>query len=199
MSTTAERVSDKRPSASRRLLDAASELFYAEGVQSVGIDRVIEKAGVAKASLYNTFGSKEALVRAYLEERHAGTTGRLTAAIASTETPRDRILAVFAAQAELFAEPDFHGCAFVAAASEAPRGGLVEQAADEYRAWIHGMFRDLATDAGAADPNMLATQLQLIYDGAGLAARMDRRPEVAVSARAAVNALLDAQLPATTL
>jgi AcrR family transcriptional regulator len=192
-----ERVPEKRPSASRRLLDAASELFYAEGVQSVGIDRIIEKAGVAKASLYNTFGSKEALVAAYLEERHAGTTGRLMAAIASAEAPRERILAVFAAQAELFAEPDFRGCAFAAAASEAPSGGRVEQAADDYRAWILGMFRDLAADAGAADPEMLAAQLQVIYDGAGLGARMDRRPDVAVSARAAVNALLDAQLPAT--
>jgi AcrR family transcriptional regulator len=197
MSTITERVPEKRPSASRRLLDAASELFYAEGVQSVGIDRIIEKAGVAKASLYNTFGSKEALVAAYLEERHAVTTGRLMAAIASAETPRERILAVFAAQAELFAEPDFRGCAFVAAASEAPSGGRVEQTADDYRAWILGMFRDLADNAGAADPKMLAAQLQVIYDGAGLGARMDRRPDVAVSARAAVNALLDAQLPAT--
>ena len=54
-----------------RLLQAASELFYAEGVQSVGIDRVIERAGVAKASLYSTFGSKEQLVCAYLDDRHA--------------------------------------------------------------------------------------------------------------------------------
>jgi AcrR family transcriptional regulator len=63
-----------------RLLDAANELFYAEGVQSVGIDRVIERAGVAKASLYSTFGSKEELVRAYLEARHERTLGRLRAA-----------------------------------------------------------------------------------------------------------------------
>ena len=144
MPTTTERVAEKRPSASRRLLDAASDLFYAEGVQSVGIDRIIEWAGVAKASLYNTFGSKDALVRAYLNERHAGTTGRLTAAIASTEVPRERILAVFAAQAELFAEPGFRGCAFVAASIEAPPGGLVEQATDDYRARILGMFRNLA-------------------------------------------------------
>jgi AcrR family transcriptional regulator len=115
-------------------------------VQSVGIERVIETAGVAKATLYNTFGSKEALVRAYLEEQHADTVGRLTAAIAA------------------------------AASSEAPRGGLVERAADEYRAAIRVMFRDLADEAGPADPDMLAAQLQVIHDGAGLGARMDRRP-----------------------
>jgi AcrR family transcriptional regulator len=198
MPTTAKSAPEPLPSASRRLLDAAGELFYAEGVQSVGIDRVIETAGVAKATLYNTFGSKEALVRAYLEEQHADTVGRLTAAIAAAKTPRDRIVAVFAAQAHLYTQPDFRGCAFVAASSEAPRGGLVEQAADEYRASIRAMFRDLADEAGASDPDMLAAQLQVIYDGAGLSARMDRRPDVADPARAAVNALLDAQLPTTT-
>ena len=60
-----------RRSPRERLLEAAGELFYAEGIQSVGIDRVIERAGVAKASLYSTFGSKEELVEAYLDERHA--------------------------------------------------------------------------------------------------------------------------------
>src|SRR4030081_2460352 len=63
-----------------RLLAAANELFYAEGVHTVGIDRIIEHAGVAKASLYSTFGSQEELVRAYLESRHAGTMARLTRA-----------------------------------------------------------------------------------------------------------------------
>jgi AcrR family transcriptional regulator len=181
-------------SASRRLLDAANELFYAEGVQSVGIDRIIERAGVAKASLYNTFGSKEALVRAYLDEQHADTTGRLGEAIAAARTPRDRVLAVFDAQARLFTEPDFRGCAFVTASAEAPRGGLVDQAAEDYRAWIRDMFRDLAAEVGAHDPDLLAQQLQLIYDGAGLSARMDRSPDIAVAARAAVSALLDSQL-----
>ena len=70
MSTT---TSAERPSARERLLAAADELFYEEGVHTVGIDRVIERAGVAKASLYNTFGSKDELVRAYLTSRHDGT------------------------------------------------------------------------------------------------------------------------------
>src|SRR5271154_7179031 len=101
-----------------RLLEAASELFYAEGVQSVGIDRVIERAGVAKASLYSTFGSKEELVCAYLDARHEKTLAALRSSVATTEDPIDQLLAVFDAQARLFQTPGFRGCAFAAAAAE---------------------------------------------------------------------------------
>jgi AcrR family transcriptional regulator len=183
-----------RKSARERLLEAANELFYAEGVQTVGIDRVIEKAGVAKASLYNTFGSKEELVKAYLESRHAGTTARLRAAVERESEPRIRLLAVFDAQAEFFSQPGFRGCAFNSASAEAPRGGLIERAADDYRADIRGLFADLATDAGVRDPDGLARKLQLLYDGAGMAARMDRDPSIAVDARTAAETLIDAAL-----
>jgi AcrR family transcriptional regulator len=179
-------------SARERLLASADELFYAEGVHTVGIDRVIEHAGVAKGSLYNLFGSKEGLVRAYLESRHDGTMKRILAAVERHCSPRERLLAVFEAQGELFAERGFRGCAFVAAAAEAPRGGLIEQAADEYRMGIRALFTDLAEQAGASDPRRLARQLQVVYDGAGLAAGMDRDPSIATTARAAAEALLDA-------
>src|ERR1700689_5967393 len=92
------------PSARERLLAAASELFYAEGVHTVGFDRVIERAGVAKASLYNTFGSKDELVRAYLEGRHAATSARITRYLERYSDPRERLLGVFEAQGELFPE-----------------------------------------------------------------------------------------------
>ena len=62
------RARSRRPSPRERLLKAADELFYAEGINSVGIDRVIERADVARASLYSTFGSKDELIRAYLEQ-----------------------------------------------------------------------------------------------------------------------------------
>src|SRR5277367_3035281 len=101
-----------------RLLQAASELFYAEGVQSVGIDRVIDRAGVAKASLYSSFGSKEELVCAYLDARHEKTLAALRSSVATTEDPVERLLAVFDAQARLFHTPGFRGCAFAAAAAE---------------------------------------------------------------------------------
>src|ERR1700692_3309908 len=101
--------------ARERLLAAANELFYDEGVHTVGIDRVIERAGVAKASLYNTFGSKDELVRAYLERRHEGSSARISRYLERYTTPRERLLGVFEAQVELFADPGFRGCAFVSA------------------------------------------------------------------------------------
>src|SRR5579859_5911959 len=111
MSATANTATDEaeaKRSPRERLLDAASELFYAEGIQSVGINRVIERAGVAKDSLYSTFGSKEELVCAYLGARHEQTLARLHSAVAATEDPIERLLAVFDAQARMFDTPGFH-------------------------------------------------------------------------------------------
>jgi AcrR family transcriptional regulator len=195
VSTTAPTQTELRASARERLLAAANELFYAEGIQTVGIDRIIGRAGVAKASLYNLFGSKEELVAAYLASRHNQTAARLTEAIARVDGPRQKILAVFGAQAQQYEQPDFNGCAFIAASTEAPTGGLVEHAADQFRAWIRAMFTDLAEQAGAPDPARLGRQLHLIYDGAGLAGRMDHHdPGIAPCAQDAVEALLGAAL-----
>jgi AcrR family transcriptional regulator len=191
--TTRREAADGR-SARERLLASADELFYAEGVHTVGIDRIIDHAGVAKGSLYNLFGSKEGLVRAYLASRHDGTAEQIMAAVERHRSPRKRLLAVFEAQGQLFAERGFRGCAFVAATAEAPRGGLIEQAADEYRTWLRVLFTDLAEQAGASDPRTLARQLHVIYDGAGLAAGMDRDPSIATTARAAAEAVMDASL-----
>ena len=183
------------PSARERLLAAANELFYAEGVHTVGIDRVIERAGVAKASLYNTFGSKDELVRAYLEGRHAQMAARITRYIERYGSARERLLGVFEAQGELFAGAGFRGCAFVSASAESP-GELVEQAASEYRGWIRNLLTDLAREAGVAAPEALGRQLHMIYDGASLSARMDHDPTASVGARAAAETLLDAALAA---
>jgi AcrR family transcriptional regulator len=185
-----------RPSARERLLAAANELFYTEGVHTVGIDRVIEQAGVAKASLYSTFGSKDELVGAYLESRHAVTTERITRGLGRYRTPRDRLLGVFDAQGELFADPGFRGCAFVSASAESP-SDMVEKAAAGYRGWVRDLFTDLAREAGVPDPEGLARQLHLLYDGASLSARMDHDQSAAIAARTAAAALLDAALRAT--
>src|SRR6202046_4511061 len=138
-SETADRAG-RRGSARERLLASANELFYEDGVHTVGIDRVIEHAGVAKGSLYNTFGSKDELIRAYLESRHASMEQRFGRALERYDSPRDRLLGVFDVQAELFSEPGYRGCAFARASAESHPGDLVEQAAERYRAWVRSLF-----------------------------------------------------------
>jgi AcrR family transcriptional regulator len=192
--TTAATRTPERLSARERLLAAADELFYEEGVHTVGIDRIIERAGVAKASLYNTFGSKDELVRAYLAGRHAARQERVTRFIARYDTPRDRLLGVFDALGSFAAEPGFRGCAFMNASAESLPGGPVEEVSDESRAWTRALFTELAQAAGATEPGRLAAQLVLLYDGANVGARMDRNPATAVAARAVAQTLLDAAL-----
>lgn len=181
-----------RPSARDRLLAAANELFYAEGVHSVGIDRIIEHAGVAKASLYNTFGSKDGLVQAYLNSRSDRSMDRIARALTRFRNPRERLLGIFDAQGELFTSPDYNGCAFISASAEAPRGSSVEEASDAYRARLRGLFAELAAEIGVADPQGLARQLHLLYDGATITSRMDRDPTSASVAREAAAILLNA-------
>jgi AcrR family transcriptional regulator len=186
----------ERVSARERLLSAASQLFYEEGVHTVGVDRLVERAGVAKATLYTLFGSKDGLVRAYLTERHDATRERMTRELAARfHTPRERLLGVFEVQGLSFTEPGFRGCAFIGANAESSAGTSVEEVTGDYRNWVHSLFVGLAKEAGATDPEGLARQLVLLYDGAGISAWMDHDPAVANTARTIAAALIDSAIP----
>jgi AcrR family transcriptional regulator len=192
MIVTSSNTSSRQTPARDRLMAAANDLFYAEGIHTVGVDRIIEHAGVSRASFYNNFESKEQLIHTYLLGRHEGTTSRLSEAIAAHDDPRQKILAVFDVQADIFRQPGFNGCAFQAASTEAPSGGTIASDASDFRLWIRTMFIELATQAGAADPGQLGRQLHVLYDGAGLTARMDHDADIASASRAAVEVLLGA-------
>lgn len=181
-------------SARDRLLASADELFYEEGVQAVGIDRIIEHAGVAKASLYKSFGSKDELIRAYLEGRHERRRETILRQLATVESPREKLLAIFDHLAVTFQEPGFRGCAFANASAEARPGSAAEQTAGNYRVWVRSVFVDLATQAGAPEPAKLARQLHLLYGGASLSARMDHDLSAAAAAREVAEVLVDQAL-----
>ena len=123
------------------------------------------------------------------------TSARITRYLERYSDPRDRLLGVFEAQGELFAEPGFRGCAFVSASAESP-GEAVSHAAGEYRGWVRELLTGLAREAGVPHPEKLGRQLHMIYDGASLSARMDRDPAAAVAARATAEELLDAAIAA---
>ena len=184
----------ERRSARERLLDTAERLFYAEGVHTVGIDRVIEESGVAKASLYKNFGNKDGLVAAYLERRHERQVARIGRALESAHTAREQILAIFDSQRELFNRPDFRGCAFAAATAEGPGGGPNEELSRTYRNYVRTVFEEILRGADVANADTVATQLHLIYDGAQMSARMASEPgdpAITTGARGLVEALLD--------
>ena len=184
----------RRPPPRERLLKAADELFYAEGVNTVGIDRVIERADVARASLYSAFGSKDELIRVYLERRMEVSKTRLQAAAEAHDDPRERLLSVFGVQAAVFARPGYQGCPFNRATAEAQPGSAAYEVPRAYRRWLRGFLRDLAAAARAPDPDLLASQVHLLYDGAMQADSLDGDASVAAVSRAAAEALLDATL-----
>jgi len=112
--------------------------------------------------------------------------------------PISWLATIFDVQGLTFAEPGFRGCAFVGASAEAPEGSSVEQVAEDYRAWLRSLFLDLAKEAEARNPEQLARQLMLLYDGAGISAWMDHDPSAAKAARAVATALVDAALHQAT-
>jgi AcrR family transcriptional regulator len=182
-----------RLSARDRLLAAADELFYENGVNLVGIDRVIEHAGVAKASLYDSFGSKEELIRCYLQARSERRQARIVERMAQFQNPRDKILSVFDLLGEIVAQPNYRGCAFQRAAAEAGAGSTIKGACDDSRAWIRTRFTELARAAGVHDPDTAGRQLVLLYDGAATTAHVDRDLDAPKAARALAERLLSPQ------
>ena len=164
-------------------------------MQTVGIDRVIEQAGVAKASLYNTFGSKEALVEAYLEGRRVRIADRVTRHVSALR----RAPATGSSRSSR-PSPRWSRSPPTAAArspSPPPRPRRTVSSCTPRRATALGplpLFTDLAREAGAADPALLARQLHLLYDGTSQAVRMDRNLSAALEARAVASVLLDASL-----
>lgn len=158
-------------SARARLLVAASRLFYARGINVTGIDLVVRDAGVAKASLYNNFSSKEALVVAYLEyesDEWIRTAGGLDD---SQQPPRERVAALFEALARAVESQTFHGCPFTNAVIELPECVSVRSVVERYRGVVRAHFADLAC---ADVDSTVVSRLALLYDAAITAAKVAR-------------------------
>ncbi|MBU2670864.1 TetR/AcrR family transcriptional regulator [Actinoplanes bogorensis] len=149
-----------------RLLDAAADLFYREGL-SVGVEALTRAAGVSKRSMYQLFGSKDEVIAASLERIGPGFNASLLPAGDTGETPRERILHVFRVLDEVAGRPGFHGCPFVATSIEIKEPGHPARAvARRYKEGLTEFFRHEATAGGVADPERLARQLTMTFDGA---------------------------------
>jgi AcrR family transcriptional regulator len=147
-----------------RVLATATRLFYAEGVQAVGVDRIVAEAGVAKATFYHHFPAKDDLVRAYVEEQSQAQ--RATAARLPQAAPRDMVLAIFDNVGELGRDPSYRGCPFVNAAAEYPDPvHPVRHAIAEHRRWFRELLRNLLIADGHPDAERTADILVALKDG----------------------------------
>ncbi|MDH6124737.1 TetR/AcrR family transcriptional regulator [Kitasatospora sp. GP82] len=149
------------------VLDVAHELFYWQGIRSVGVDRIASEAGVAPTTLYRVFASKDDLVEAYVERAAQRYRTWFDAAVsAGGDDPRDRVLSVFDALPEQLRPEICHGCPFMMALGEFPEPsrGAHRQAA-ELKQWVHGRFLDLSRALPVADPDLVADQLFLALEG----------------------------------
>ncbi len=172
-----------------RLLDAAVRLFYQEGVH-VGVEALCRAAGVSKRSMYQLFGSKDELVAQSLR-RGAPAFAAQTIPAPDGRSPRERILHVFRQVEILSRTPDFQGCPYVATAIElkSPQHPA-SKVAKEYKDAMTGFFRGEAQRAGIQDPDLLAKQLTIVFDGANARAVMQGEALDGVGVKTA-QALLD--------
>jgi AcrR family transcriptional regulator len=150
-----------RSAARSRLFGTASRLFYAEGLHSVGIDRIVAEAQVTRATLYRHFPSKDHLVVAYLREVDKAVRAQVAEAAAREESSADVVRAVGESLAADIRAPGFRGCAFLNAAAEYP-----DPAHPVRREWFLRTITDLLTHAGATAPDPAARHFVMLRDGA---------------------------------
>jgi len=167
----------------QKLLEAAIRLFEREGIQAVGIERIIAAAGVTKMTMYNQFGSKEALIVEALEECGRRSLRSLKAFVERSRSPRGRIRAIFRWHDEWFHRPDFEGCVFNNVAGEFHDGkSEIRRAVLRYKRDLESYIVSVLAEAGIASPKRLATQIMLLIDGATVMAYAGGKRDAAVKA-----------------
>mgnify|MGYP000856122998 FL=1 len=187
----------KRPSPARaRLIEAATRLFYEEGIHAVGVDRVIAEAEVTRATLYKQFGGKENLVLAYLENEDRMLRDMFTEAGSAVSDPTRLIDAVIDGIVADIRLRHTRGCPFINAAAEYPDGeGPVRAMIDEHREWFRSTLEQVAGAAGLERPAEVAASLVLLRDAALVGGYLDGDDRVSPAFERTAQAVIAAHRP----
>lgn len=177
--TTTDAATPRHSPARQRLLEAATDLFYNEGIHSVGVDRIIESAGVTRATMYKQFDGKEGLVLAYLQGEDQGLRSLFARAAQASSDPD--VLLDFVVQGIEQDIRDRHtrGCPFINAAAEYPAEGPVRDLIADHREWFRDTLEQLAQGAGLTEPAEVAASLVLLRDAALVGGYLDGQDRVA--------------------
>ncbi|MEB3792305.1 TetR/AcrR family transcriptional regulator [Acinetobacter sp. IK40] len=186
-------------SAKQKILDAASTLFYNDGISNTGINSITEKANVAKMSLYNNFATKSDLITCYIEARHQEWLDLYEKRKVQIQTPLDGIMAVFDAyqdHAEFAYENGFRGCGLLNAAAEfpaySPERLAVKNHKDEIEAILAGHLNQLIHDAERVKE--LALLLSFLLEGSIARAGLESSSDKVFAAKHMAQRLLEQEI-----
>lgn len=157
----------RAPWAKSRILETANELFYDDGIRTVGVDRLISESSVTKATFYKHYGSKDRLIVQYVRHRDQTTRDRVEAVIGDRPSPSSALRELMDQVSTEISSPGFRGCAFLNAASEYPDASHpVRLVVSEHRDWYTEVLATLLAEMGHPLPGDAADDLMLASDGA---------------------------------
>jgi AcrR family transcriptional regulator len=192
MAQSLEAADRVEPEARERILDTAYELFSRRGVRGVGVDEVIERAGVAKATLYRHFSSKDELVLAFLKQRERRWTLDWVEAESARagSTPEEQLLAIFDVFDGWFRQDDFEACSFINVMLEMGPEHPAGRASIDHLENIRSIVGRLAKEAGLRDPDSFARSWHILMKGSIISAAEGDR-EAAQRAKSMARCLLE--------
>lgn len=181
----------RRGGTRERILEAANQLFYSQGIRATSADRIIEMVGITKVTFYRHFRTKGDLVVAYLEQQAAAERAWVESFLDESD-PLGSLRAFATGIGEASCQPGFRGCAFINAAAEfADPEDPVRKTVDAHRAWMLGAFEGVAVEAAVVDPTTTARQLMLLRDGAMVNGYLGAPEALAASLSAAFTSIID--------
>jgi AcrR family transcriptional regulator len=179
-----------QPTARDRILDTAKRLFYRDGLRATGIDKIIAESGVAKMSLYRHFPSKNDLIAAFLDWRHAHWTTWFTEAVEARWTRTPTLCVLADVLGAWFEEDDFRGCAFINAVAETGGADAADVAgasqrtlAQRHKAGLEAYIAELAVRLQLSAPALVAQEAMLCIDGMIVRAQFQRDPQIVAAGR----------------
>ena len=156
-----------------KVFQTAARLFYQNGYRAIGVDTIAAESGIGKMTLYRHYPSKDDLIVAYLKDSDEFFWTSFEQITKDAATPREKLLAFFESLQDYVTTPACYGCPFLNVATEYPETDYPgHQIAIEHKQSVRARFRQLAGEAGAKNPEVLADQLFLLMDGAYMASRM---------------------------
>jgi len=178
-----------------QVFHTAARLFYQNGYRATGVDTIAVASGIGKMTLYRHYPSKDDLIVAYLRDSDRIFWQNFEAVTKKAASPRDKLLAFFEGLQEYVTTPACYGCPFLNVATEYPEPDYPgHQVALEHKKSVRKRFHQLAREAGARNPDLLADQLFLLMDGAYMASRMFGPENPAIHVASAAQGLIDAAL-----